>query len=109
MSIASAMAPIEAINKEIVMQDTWGHLAPIKNKTYSGHFTYASSCFGANNPIMLSFEFKDLDSSPWLYNALQDLLYSLKTEPGIVYKFEGTIRNYKFKGDISQLLDTNNP
>jgi len=106
MSIASVMASIENINKEIVMQDTWGHLAPSKNKTYKGFFTFAAGCFGSLSPIALSFEFSELDSSPWLYGALQEFLFSLKVESGIIYRFEGTIRNYTFKGKISQILNT---
>jgi hypothetical protein len=40
---------IDAHYKEQVFQDTFGHLAPSKNKKYTGRFIYAVGCYG-NDP-----------------------------------------------------------
>jgi hypothetical protein len=105
-----AFAPAMAEYHATVMTATWGHLAPSKNKTYSGHLTFAVGIFGSDNlnPIVLECEFKnrsgeELDSSPWFYDAMMDFMQSLETEAGAVYRFVGTFRNYKFKGTIQRL------
>ena len=105
MTIAEQFAPAEARDKERVMQNTWGHLAPEKNKAYDGHFVYAVGCFGADdlNPTVIAFEFGDLDSSPWLHEALCDFVRSQKSKSGDVCRFDGKFKNYKFIGTIKTI------
>jgi len=69
-----AFAPAEAVYKAQVMENTWGHLAPKKDVTYRGRIVYAVGCFGNDplNPTPLVCEFKNLDSSPWFFNAMND-------------------------------------
>lgn len=103
--IADAFAPAEAHYKELVIQETWGHLAPKKNKTYKGKVVYAVGCFGNDNlnPIPIRSEFMGLDSSPWFYDALNEFLQDLPEEQrkeGCVYEWLGTFRNYKLSGII---------
>ena len=101
-SWAETFAPIQARNFEIVRQDTWGHLAPKKNKSYKGTILFAISGFGgcSKNPVLIDYDFKELDSSPWLYDAVKDLLFdrSEELETGKVYKWDTTFRNYHFYG-----------
>lgn len=103
--IADAMAPWEAHYKEKVMQATWGHLAPKKNKTYKGRVVFAVGCFGSDdhNPMPISSEFEELSSSPWFYDALMEFLRDIpkdQRESGNVYEWVGTFRNYAMDGTI---------
>lgn len=109
MSIRDAFIEVEARNKEQVLQQTWGHLAPVKNKAYRGYIIYTAGCFGNGplNPTALACEFKGLDSSPWFFNTLQDFMSDKRPDAGVVYKFEGVFKNYKFTGKLSVLLDAN--
>jgi hypothetical protein len=104
-TIADAFAPAEAHYKAEVMSNTWGHLAPHKNKTYRGHIVFAVGCFGSDhlNPTALECEFKGLDSSPWFFDAMQNFLRNMETSEGHVYRFDGTFRNYEFKGRVREL------
>ena len=99
---ADAFLPAEARDRERVMQETWGHLAPQKNKTYAGRIVYAVGAFGDDplNPTMLVCEFKGLDDSPWFFDAVAEFIgsRSQENETGNVYEFRGTFRNYKFFG-----------
>ena len=99
-TFAEAFAPVEAENRRIVAVNTWGHLAPRRDKTYRGHITFAVGCFGDDplNPTALSCEFQGLDSSPWFFDAMAEFFSNLKLEPGGVYRFQGTFRNYCFRG-----------
>jgi hypothetical protein len=110
--LADAFAPAEAAHKERVMQATWGHLAPKRNKTYTGRVVYAIGCYdsGELNPTPIVCEFKGLDDSPWFYEAINEWLQGLTEENrkmGCVYEFKGTFRNYQVQGVIRLLLDTN--
>jgi hypothetical protein len=107
-NIADAFAPAEARYRAQVMAETWGHLAPKRNKIYRGHVTFAIGCFGSDhlNPTCLSCEFEDLESSPWFFDALNDFLQSLETEAGCVYRFDGTFRNYEFKGTVKTVYNS---
>lgn len=101
-NIAEAFALAEARYKAAVMEETWGHLAPKKNKTYKGFIVFAVGCYGNDplNPVILLCEFKDLDASPWFFDAMSDFLANHKEEIGNVYRFDGSFRNYLFKGKI---------
>jgi hypothetical protein len=104
-TMADAFAPAEARYRAEVMEHTWGHLAPQKNKTYRGHVIFALGCFGSDylNPTVLVCELGNLGSSPWFFDALIEFLQSLGGTAGGVYRFDGAFRNYKFKGTRRQL------
>lgn len=87
------------------MQNTWGHLAPQKSKTYTGYFVYAVGCFseGELNPVVIAFEFGDLESSPWLYEYLQSFVQAQKSQPGQVCRFDGKFKNYEFIGSVKTI------
>lgn len=105
-----AFAPAEAVYKAQVMADTWGHLAAKKNKTYQGVLVFAVGIFGSDdlNPTALHCEFRagedELNSSPWFFDAMADFIGSLKCVAGGVYRFDGTFRNYRFKGKVSTIM-----
>jgi hypothetical protein len=104
-SMADAFAPAEARYRTAIMGQTWGHLAPRKNKTYQGYVVFALGCYdcGRLNPTPLCCVFRGLDDSPWFYAALIEFLQSLKGEEGAVYRWRGTFRNYEFKGAIERM------
>lgn len=102
MSMQDAFAPVEAANRDNVMQSTWGHLAPKKGKSYKGTIVWAQGCYG-NSTTALSVEFKDLDDSPWLYEAVHEFMFAQDTEVGNVYMFTGAFRNYKFIGKVKRI------
>lgn len=121
-TMAEAFAPVDAHYHAQVMEATWGHLSPKRNKTYRGYFVFAVGCFGDDplNPTVLSCEFKDLDDSPWFFDSLADFIGAdqfsypsfdgermIETPrqfpEGGVYRFDGIFRNYKFKGTFRQL------
>jgi hypothetical protein len=100
-----AFLPALERQREQVLQDTWGHLAPLKNKSYAGTIVFAVGCFGNDplNPIALYCEFKGLEISPWFFDCMSEFLSKENTEEGCVYKFVGKFRNYKFIGKTSIL------
>lgn len=107
MSLADIGAKITQDQKNAVMAETWGHLAPKKNKRYTGCIVYVIGCYdsGSLNPTTLDCNFKDLNDSPWFYNALNEFLSKLPKEfreSGYIYRWIGTFRNYEFKGEISK-------
>jgi hypothetical protein len=97
--------------REAVMQDTWGHLAPKKNKIYKGRVVFAIGCYdsGDLNPTPLTSDFEDLSSSPWFYDALHDFLRNLPEkyrETGCVYEWVGTFKNYQLEGKINTIFSS---
>ena len=105
-SFAAAFEPAENWYREQVIYATWGHLAPVKNRTYKGHVVWALGCLGNDNlnPTILQFDFgPDLTSSPWLYDLLTDFLQSISKEEGAVFRWDGSMRNYKFNGIVNRI------
>lgn len=81
-TMAEVFAPVQAIHRARILADTWGHLAPKKNRTYRGYVVFALGCFGSDslNPTVLECELE-----------------------GGVYRWEGAFRNYKFAGSVRRL------
>ena len=112
-TIHDAFEPVMARYRSEQMKATWGHLAPKRNKKYRGFIVFAIGCFGSDhlNPTVLSCELKDLDSSPWFYDALMDFLSDQQEcdneksafKIGNVYRFDGFFRNYEFVGTMRRL------
>lgn len=103
-TMAAVFAPVEAHYRAQVQKATWGHLAPKKGKAYRGHIIFALGCFGSDrlNPTVLACEI-GLDSSPWFFEALMDFCRSIDGEEGGVYRWNGTFRNYEFKGTVARI------
>jgi hypothetical protein len=113
-AIADAFAPVEAAYRVAVMKDTWGHLAPKKNKTYRGRIVFAVGIYGSDelNPTVIHCHFDGLDDSPWFFDTLSDFLQEGQSDlggserrfpEGAVYQFDGTFRNYAFKGKFKRV------
>lgn len=112
-----AFAPAEAHYRNEVLKHTWGHLAPVKGIEYRGHIVFAVGCYDNDhlNPTVLECGFKDadgddLDDSPWFYDAMTDFLGEFveiddggKAKTGGVYRWDGTFRNFKFRGKLRRL------
>jgi len=86
MTLANAFEPIEQINKNIVMSNTWGHLFPQK-KYYEGHITIAR---GVYSEIIILEEDIDIEGSPWWYEATYDFINELTwdVEAGEIFKID---------------------
>ena len=112
ITFGDTLAGIDYHNHREQLKDTWGHLAPVKNRTYRGRIIYAMGCYdsGELNPTPLLCELGDLSSSPWFYEAIHKWLQNLPEDhrgEGKVMEWSGTFRNYKLNGVIRQLLDAN--
>jgi hypothetical protein len=107
-TIQDAFAPAVEAYRQEVLADTWGHLAPKKNLTYTGRIVFAFGVYdsGELNPVILASDFDhDLDGGPWFYDAVHEFLGDFTPgEPGRVYEWRGTFRNYRFKGRKPSLL-----
>lgn len=106
-----AFAPAEAEYRRAVMADTWGHLAPVKNRAYPGRLVFSFGVYdsGELNPVILVCDFGELDGGPWFYDAVHDFLQRFTPgEPGCVYEWTGTFKNYRFAGRKPRfVLDAN--
>lgn len=108
-TFGATLASIDEHNHREQIKETWGHLAPVKNRTYNGRVVYAVGCFGDDelNPTPIFAEFRGLDSSPWFYEALCEFIGDLDgNEVGYVYEWTGTLRNYEFDGVRRTLLNS---
>ena len=81
MSFEQAFARHEANEKAAVMNDTWGYLFPKKGK-HRGYIMFAETGYGQTELIDAGFE--DTESSPWLFNTIQELVVGQRDlEPGL--------------------------
>lgn len=108
MGMRHVFAEADNANKNRVLRETWGHLAPKKNKKYRGHITFACTEYGRQH-VLINASF-DVPDSPWFYDAMytfiSDQLWDSKLERGVVYYFEGVFCNYTFTGPITRVLLT---
>lgn len=101
-SWSEVFAPVEARNRSIVQQDTWGHLAPVKNISYKCRILFSVSGYSTGTTLIDS-SFEGLEDSPWLYEAMNEMIQSDQDREYGVYLFEGNFKNYKWKGDTKLL------
>lgn len=94
-------APIEARYKAKVMEATFGHLAPKKDKEYTGFIVYSIAADGLF--CLIDYNFKKLPGSPWFYDALQDFIGDNAKKKGRVYRFDGTFCNFIFAGKVKEI------
>ena len=93
MSLADAFAPIEALNREIVLHNTFGHLAPVPGKKYTGTILVAQGNY--RDTVLLDSDFGELPDSPWLYDDLQRFIETAPSESPAVYRWSGWYIQYK--------------
>jgi hypothetical protein len=95
--MSAALAPVELANKQAIQKATWGHLAPRRNKRYQGHIVFSISAFG--DMVVIDADFEDLPDSPWLFDAVHNFVFEDESlVHGAIYRFDGTFRNYAFRG-----------
>ena len=87
------------------MQNTWGHLAPRKGHSYKGYMIWAYSRYG--EIVLLDADFRNLNDSPWLFEAMQEYIGENLDGEGI-YKWEGCFTKlddelFCFGGKIKRL------
>lgn len=97
---------------EEVLRDTWGHMAAKPKKEYTGYVIFAASCYDSGELSAIKVEFKDaqgreLNGGPWMYDAVQELMCAQKVDRGEVYRWEGRVKDYKFKGHLRKLCVEN--
>ncbi len=80
--------------KQVVMQDTFGHLAPKEGRSYKGTMIYVRGEYG--DIVLLSADFKNLKDSPWLFEAMQEYIGEHCQEEGL----------YKWVGQFSKISDS---
>lgn len=96
MSLADAFAPAEAAHRTRVISATWGHLAPTPRKVYAGHIIFTEGEYG--HLIIIRSDFPELENSPWQFEDFHDWLGKQSTEPGTIYRFDGTYTRFKSGG-----------
>jgi len=113
MGLGAVLQEIENHNRRIVAEETWGHLAPRKNKKYRGRIVYALEAYHSRTLRILISDFEELGCSPWFYNAIHSFIAKLDEDKyqqeGCVYEWKGTFRNYVMEGETRLLLDANDP
>lgn len=95
--MAETFATSEANYKAPGMADTWGHLAPSRDRKYQGRIVYSVDCFNLN-PTPIYCRFDDIDSSPLFYDSLVEMLSQYANVEGCVYEWLGYFLNYKWVG-----------
>lgn len=104
------LTQIQAINKAIVVNQTFGHLAPEKRVRYNGFIFFALSAYG--DIVLLDSDFKNLSDSPHLYEDMQEFLckyFDKHTNSTGVFRFDGVYMKYKngnplFKGKVKKIV-----
>lgn len=94
--MAISQFAVEAANKQAVMENTWGHLAPERNIAYPGFMIFTLGAWGDYLPIQA--EFKGLSDSPWFFDDMLEFIEKRAKKEGTVYRFDGTYRNHRFFG-----------
>jgi len=92
---------------QAVLENTWGHFAPTKNKTYKCILLFSVSAFGGPTRNLIDCWFTDeLTSSPWLYDQMNNIINKAelpKASDGKVFILIGTMRNYRWWYKIQQV------
>jgi len=111
MSLASAFAPVRNHDYNMVMQDTWGHLAPERRKTIPGWITFVTSPF--SGCTIVDFEFENTPASPWLAEAMVEYVGNMSRRYDVdkvagMFRWEGTMRMFnngafRFGGETRRL------
>lgn len=86
-------------NRETVMEDTWGHLAPKPHVKYHGYIIVTTSVFGGDTTL-LDYDFKNLDSNPWLYEDVGNFIFhnEFSHDTASIYRFDGWYKKFKNGG-----------
>ena len=107
------MAPVMAHRRNIVLRETWGHLAPKKNISYKCKILFSVSGYDSGTRTIIDTELAaGLEDSPWLYESIDMEVNKWKIDsskvPG-VYLIVGTFRNFRWYGKPKLVYSLSNP
>lgn len=91
MGLAELAAEHDAMLREQVYRETWGHLDAEPGRTYPGTLVCAEGAFGGDRIVLVS-EFGEAGYGPWFYEGLHDWLHAQDMEPGKLYRWTGFYR-----------------
>ena len=111
MSLPDVFAQIQNDNFNQVQKETFGHLAPVHRRTYTGEVVFANADIAGEGQPIIRTDFPGLDASPWFYQDLTEhfcTLASKRLKPGTIAKWIGTYMlfkngNCRFSGKIKKL------
>ena len=97
---------------ESVFNNTWGHMSPLKNKTYKGHIVVMEAQHGEYGwgTLILSYDFGDING-PYIHDDVVHNLtdeISLKDDDDKIYKVEVSFRNYVYYLGKSKVIGSIN-
>lgn len=110
-SMESCLEKIYAINKTIIMEQTWGHLNAQRGSTHNGWFVFINGQHG--DSCVVESSFNSFGEGPEYFNHRQDFILKETSKEGScsktgIYKFTGEYSVLKngegrFKGKIKKL------
>jgi hypothetical protein len=95
MSMEDLADLLYADQKEVVINQTFGHLASVPGRVYFLTAWWASSEGGVTT--LIKTDLGDLLESPWLFMDLMKFIgdYAEKVPQGTLWKFTGAYRKFK--------------
>jgi len=103
-TFGDTLCRIEAEQRAEMQAATFGHLAPERGLEYRGWFLFAIPEYDCGTPCIVSAEFDGLNDSPWFYDAMWE--FAAKRKRAGFYRFDGVVRNYRFKGVVTRINTT---
>lgn len=86
-NIPQAFLEAEAEHKNVVMHQTWGHLAAEPRVKHYGTMLFCRGEYRDIIPIRTKFD--TVGDSPWFYAAMQEYIFERAQEDGAVYSWDG--------------------
>lgn len=92
--LSDAFELVDQVNREIVLNNTWGHLSPEPQKKHNGWIIIAVGNY--RQTIVVDDNFDGLPNSPWQYEDLHKFVFKATSgfEVG-VYRFDGWYKKFK--------------
>lgn len=104
-NIAEIMADYTEHHRQLVLADTFGHLAAKKGKEYGVKILFATSPYSQYSTSLIDTKYSDgLEDSPWIYDAIVERINGMKLKKYGVYLLDGTVKNYRIKGRAKLLF-----
>lgn len=83
-----------------IFNDTWGHMAPVKDKPYKGHIIVLQATHGeyGYGTLVLDYDFPDINGPYIHYDVVRRLCDNvlISDEDRNIYKIPVTFRNYRY-------------
>ena len=83
------------LDRETVMQDTWGQFAPKTGVKYFGYIIVAQGYAG--DEIIFDYNFDGLNGGPWLWEDVCKFAYDRPITPSkpALWRFDGWYKRFK--------------